>query len=1137
MVTDLFQHGKFQKFQQELKERLSKKFKEVEPIEESGKPASLAKIYTELYITEGECVEVSTEHEVRQIEMASKKKTTNEETKIECTDIFKPLPGKDKDIRTVMTNGVAGIGKTVSVQKFILDWAEGKANQDIDFLFPVPFREMNSIKNKKYTLMDFIHNFFSEKGDLTFSNDDKIAFIFDGLDEIRLPLDFKNNECFCNISEPASVDALLTNLIKGDLLPSAQIWITSRPAAASQIPPQCVDKLTEVRGFTDPQKEEYFEKNTDNLKTASRIIAHLKKKSSRSLYIMCHIPVFCWMAVTVLVSILNEDKSDEMPVSLTQMYIRFLIIHAKHIIQKYKDKDIWNKKTVLSLGRLAFQQLEKGNLIFYEKDLRECGMDTEKVPIYTGVCTQIFRQESGQDQEKVFCFVHLSIQEFFAALYVFLNFRSTSVFLKFFRRPRSTSQLQSLFSAISLHGLHQTAVKLALKNENGHLDLFLRFLLGLSLESNQKRLEDLLPQEGRRSLDTKKTVTYIKKKIREAPNPERCVNLFHCLNELNDQSLMEEVQGYLQKAKEEREDLCLSQLSALAFVMLMSEQDVEEFDLWEYGSNARSDAGLLRMLPVVKISRTAKLEYCDLSDSSCSSLAAALRSNSSNLRHLDLTGNKQLGDSGVKLLSTGLEHPNCSLETLELQYCNLSDNSCSYLAAALRSNSSSLRHLNLSWNKQLGDSGVKLLSTGLEHPNCRLETLELRGCNLPDSSCSSLAAALSSNSSSLRHLDLSRNERLGDSGVKLLSTGLEHPNCRLETLNLLACDLPDSSCSSLAAALRSNSSSLRHLHLSRNTQLVDSGVKLLCTGLEHPNCRLETLDLWDCDLSDSSCSSLAAALRSNSSSLRHLHLSRNTQLGDSGVKLLSTGLEHPNCRLETLELWSCNLPDSSCSSLAAALRSNSSSLRHLNLSRNEQLGDSGVKLLSTGLDHPNCTLETLRLQLCDLTESSCSSLAAALRSNSSSLRHLDLSKNTRLGNSGVNLLSTGLEHPNCRLETLKLRHCNLPDSSCSSLAASLRSNSSSLRHLDLSWNKQLGGSGVKMLSTGLQHPNCRLETLKLQYCNLSDSSCSSLAAALRSNSSSLRHLYLSGNTRLGDSGVKLLSTGLEHPNCRLETLK
>ncbi|XP_076149360.1 protein NLRC3-like [Alosa pseudoharengus] len=354
LAQQLEKYGLFPRCQQDLKYRLAKKCQSVrEGIPKQGKSTFLEKTYTELYITEGESVEVNTEHEVRQIEMVSKRQVKQRDTPIKCTDIFKPLPRQDKPIRTVLTKGVAGIGKTVSVQKFILDWAKSKANQNIHFIFPLPFRELNLMKNKHFTLMDLIHNFFSETKD--FSNQDRysIAFIFDGLDESRLPLDFQHNECIYNITESASVDVLLTNLIQGNLLPSALVWITSRPAATNQIPPEFVDQVTEVRGFNDPQKEEYFRKKITEKELASRIITHLK--SSRSLYIMCHIPVFCWMAASVLECIMTEAESGEIPKSLTQMYTHFLIIQSKHMSQKYEN--MWNQKTILSLGKLAFQQL------------------------------------------------------------------------------------------------------------------------------------------------------------------------------------------------------------------------------------------------------------------------------------------------------------------------------------------------------------------------------------------------------------------------------------------------------------------------------------------------------------------------------------------------------------------------------------------------------------------------------------------------------------------------------------------------------------------------------------------------------------------------------------------------------------
>ncbi|XP_059211580.1 NLR family CARD domain-containing protein 3-like [Centropristis striata] len=717
--------------QRKLKSKLKKKFQCLfEGIAKEGNPTLLNQIFTELHITEGGSGEVNVQHEVRQIEAASRQRASSETT-IRCEDIFKPLPGRDEPVRTLVTKGVAGIGKTVLTQKFILDWAEDKANHNIQFIFPITFRELNLLEVKNYSLVELLHHLFAETKEAGICRFEKfqVVFIFDGLDESRLHLDFQNNNILTDVTESTSIEVLLTNLIRGTLLPFARLWITTQPAAANQIPPECVDMVTEVRGFTDPQKEEYFRKRFRDEEQAGRILSHIE--ASRSLHIMCHIPVFCWISATVLDHVLIRERA-QLPKTLTEMYIHFLVVQTKQGNVKYHSNNatdpVWNedtKKIILSLGKLAFEQLEKGNLIFYESDLVECGIDINAASIYSGVFTEVFKDER-LNQEKVFCFVHLSVQEFLAALYVFLVFIDTGIDLLKRRRRLNSVKPTPLQRELHLKNLHQSAIDKALESPNGHLDLFVRFLLGLSLETNQTLLRGLLKTTGSKQDVKEVLVQYIKKKIRANPSPERSINLFHCLNELNDHSLFEEIQQYLRSGSVSGNKLSPSQWSALIFILLSSQKDLDVLDLRKFSG---SEEGLLKLLPVVKASKKAQLSGCNLSSRSCEALASVFSSKKSSLTELDLSHN-DLQDTGVMLLSVGLKSPHCRLEALcvyRLSGCRVTEKGCTLLALALSSNPSHLRELDLSFNHP-GDSGVQQLSAGLQDPRWKLQTLKVDHC-------------------------------------------------------------------------------------------------------------------------------------------------------------------------------------------------------------------------------------------------------------------------------------------------------------------------------------------------------------------------------------------------------------------------
>ncbi|KAL2086123.1 hypothetical protein ACEWY4_017182 [Coilia grayii] len=717
------------------------------------------------------------------------------DTPISCNDIFKPLDGREGCIKTVLTKGIAGIGKTVSVQKFVLDWVQGIANQDLEFMFILPFREVNLVK-EAHSLHSLLLKFHPElRGlkDLKQYHTCQLVFIFDGLDESQLVLNFQGTPLLSDVAKALSVDVVITNLIRGTLLPSARVWITSRPAATHQIPAEHVHRVTEVRGFTDSQKVEYFRKRISDPTQASRILTHLR--SSKSLHIMCHIPVFCWISAMVLQRVLGHGNA-AIPKTLTEMFIHFLIIQTITSDKKFNKGRASeqgrvlesNRGIILKLSKLAFKHLEKGSLLFYEEDLRDCGISVQDAAVYCGMCTEIFREESLFGQAKVYSFVHVTIQEFLSAFFIFHSYmvKDRDVLKSFLpETPSKSSQAKGLFkgriTALSddpdLHILLKAAIDRSLQSKNGHLDLFLRFLLGISLRTNQELLQGLLPCTENTSKGIGKTINHIKDIDETDVSPERYINLFHCLLEMDDHSVHEKIQRYLQSGKEPKKALRPSHCSALASVLLMSEQVLEELDLRRYST---TDEGRRRLVPAVRCCKKAILADCNLSEQSLEMVLSALALASCPLRELDLSGNP-LQPPSVLLLATQLRSPHCRLQTLRLSSCELTEHGSKSLAAVLSSGSSCLRVLDLSNNK-LRDAGALQLSTQLQNPNCKLETLGLSSCHISQAGSAFLCSVVSQGSS-LKELDL-RHNAVGQPAANLLVSALQDSHSTLQTAGI-----------------------------------------------------------------------------------------------------------------------------------------------------------------------------------------------------------------------------------------------------------------------------------------------------------------------------------------------------------------
>ncbi|XP_042340307.1 NACHT, LRR and PYD domains-containing protein 12-like isoform X2 [Plectropomus leopardus] len=907
------------------------------------------------------------QHEFRHIDKSDLNSWTFFET-VPLADILSCDCKHNSSKRTVITLGVCGVGKTTTVQSCALEWAEGKGYHDIQLMFPLTFWELSLLKCK-LSLIELLLTFYPDLKELDVSslNKNNVWFVLDGLDEYHCQLNF-HCPTVSDVSEVSTVDTLVTNLIRGNLLPSAHIWLTTRYAAATQIPDCFLLKETEVQGFSDEQKEQHFRAVIGNDDLANKAIDHVN--ASRNLEGLCQIPPICTIMAYVLNNHLKSQDGFRMsPLSLTQIYTKLV---------KSSNSDTFAK-----LKNLALLQMEEEGNVLYEHHLRGSDISVEEASAFSKECPLVLREEKGLHNTTVFRFAHLSILEFFAA----------------------SAEMDKMDSAADQSVFCQLMVDELLQNVEGKLDVFLRFIFGLIKERGM--LEPWDPM-----------IEYIKRKILENIVSQSAVSLFHCLREYDNQALQEEVKIFLKFGSSP-----ILYISPVCWQILIQRTGVFEGmeESFEMQVSTGSDERLLKQLPAILKSKKAMLRFSNLTDKCCPALAAILSTRQSYLRELDL-GYNSINDSGVRKLVEGLSNKNCRLKTIRLQACGVTSHACEYLATALRQ-SQKLLELDLSMN-EIGDDGLTHLAKGLRSPDCQLETLKLSQCNIEQRGCCDLASALQKNSDHLKVLDLSIN-MIRDRGAMELFKKFDI--WKLTKLEMCHCGLTALSCGGIGEALKYESSTLVELNVSNNN-LKDAGFALICEGM-YAWCSLKKLNVSRCGITGEGCFYLAKVLCSISQlysghiqqtdwqavELQDLDLSMNS-LGDKGVKEMSAGLTNPYSHLKTLNLSHCSLTDGCCAELASGFACKGSIIRELDLSGND-LQDKGVEKLCEGLRSPQTKLETLSLRACGLSSRSIQFLTTALKSNSQHLTELHLMGNN-LGNSGVRVLQELTNNQKYALHTI-----------------------------------------------------------------------------------------------------------------------
>ncbi|XP_042638740.1 NACHT, LRR and PYD domains-containing protein 3 [Orycteropus afer afer] len=852
-----------------------------------GESVNLNKRYTPLRLVKEHPSQKEREHELLAIGQTAAKIGDSPLSSIKMELLFDSNDENAEPIHTVVFQGAAGIGKTILARKIMLDWALGKLYKDrFDYLFFIHCREVSLMTRR--SLADLIVSCCPDPNppiSKIVSKPSKILFLMDGFDELQGAFDEHTGSLCTDWQKAERGDILLSSLIRKKLLPEASLLITTRPVALEKLQ-HLLDhpRHVEILGFSEAKRKEYFFKyfsDEHQAREAFRLI-----QENEILFTMCFIPLVCWIVCTGLKQQMESGKSlAQTSKTTTAVYIFFL---SSLLQPRGGTQERHLSANLRGLCSLAADGIWNQKILFEEYDLRNHGL--QKADVSAFLRMNLFQKEV--DCEKFYSFIHMTFQEFFAAMYYLLEEEEEREKRK---KPRSCLKLpiRDVTALLENYG----------KFEKGYLIFVVRFLFGLVNQERtsylEKKLSCKISQQIRQELLKWIEAKAKAKKLQIQPSQ---LELFYCLYEMQEEDFVQRAMDHFPKIEinlSTRMDhvvtsFCIENCRrveslSLGFFHNLTKEEAEEE---EEGRHLRV---VNCVSPCSHADHCYHLVNCYPTSSFCRGLFSVLGTNPS-LTELDLSDNT-LGDPGMRVLCETLQHPHCNIRRLWLGRCGLSHHCCLDISSVL-SNNQKLVELDLS-NNALGDAGVRHLCVGLRHLFCNLKKLWLVSCCLTSDCCQDLASVLSTNQS-LTRLYVGENS-LGDTGVGILCEKVKHPQCNLQKLGLVNSGLTSVCCSALSLALSTNQN-LRHLYL-RDNALGDEGIKLLCEGLMNPNCKLQMLELENCSLTSHCCWDLSTLLTCNQS-LRELSLGSN-DLGDLGVMLLCEVLKQQSCLLNNLQL--CNM--------------------------------------------------------------------------------------------------------------------------------------------------------------------------------------------------------------------------------------